>query len=96
MSGPGERPRPPSPSVPPTQIREARLRPEFAALYPWIQADVWYLAASVERPTEGEDIKQSRGRHRLSDTHFEFRGGESRPRAPARWRSPVRDATRGQ
>jgi hypothetical protein len=90
-SGDAPGPPPPSPSVGPGPMREARLRPEFAELYRWVRPDVWYLAASLEQPAEGDDVAQPRQRRRLSDIHFEFRGGESRPhpgRAPGSERRP--------
>lgn len=76
-----EGPLAPSTSLGRGSMREARLRPEFAALYRWVQPDVWYLAASLERPSEGGDPTQPRRRQRLPDAHFEFRGGESRPQS---------------
>jgi hypothetical protein len=38
----------------PGSMREARLRSEFAALYRWMQPDVWYLAVSLQQPSDGE------------------------------------------
>jgi hypothetical protein len=61
-------------------VREARLRPQFAELYPEIAAGKWspaavladrILAAAVLRGSEAA----LRGRV-LNDRHFEFRGGE--------------------
>ena len=66
-------------------VREARLRPEWADLYPGVMADVWFAAASLvpvvlryrlqDRPTWefAERI--------LIDDHFEFRGGRPRDRS---------------
>ncbi len=61
-------------------VRQARLRPEFAAEYPGIDADVWYPAKMLadyhrawlaRRPHPAGD-----GRERVLDPeHFEFRGG---------------------
>ena len=63
-------------------VREARLRPEWADLYPGITPDLWFVAAELvplvlrqrlqERPTWefAERI--------LVDGHFEFRGGRPR------------------
>lgn len=60
-------------------VREARLRPEFAYLYPGIQAGVWVPARLL---VDREVIRQERrrreapagGRMRdLNDQHFEFR-----------------------
>ena len=60
-------------------LREARLRPEFAELYPGIEPDVWYTAATL-----AEHLLARFLRHDLSDRtvpprvldpeHFEFRG----------------------
>jgi hypothetical protein len=63
------------------QSREARLRPEFAHLYPGLQSGEWAGAATVgDRVLAGWLIRGGetviRGRV-LLDTHFEFRGGES-------------------
>jgi hypothetical protein len=61
--------------------REARLRPEFANLYPWVRAGEWASAAVLaDRVLAGSLIRGSgiaiRGRV-LLDSHFEFRAGES-------------------
>ena len=64
--------------------REARLRPEFAARYPYLEAGVWepaatlvdrVVAALLGRP-DGRFISRERA---LDPEHFEFRGGGSRP-----------------
>ena len=69
----------------PTGRREARLRPEYGALYPGVPAGEWraigelldYVAATRLRGgrRSGELL---RGRP-LDDRHFEFRGGGERP-----------------
>jgi hypothetical protein len=67
--------------------REARLRPEYAKLYPGPHVGVWESAAVVvDRIVAvrvlGREPLAMRGRV-LSDEHFEFRGGAgagSRPR----------------
>ncbi len=60
-------------------VREARLRPEFAYLYPGIQPGVWVPARLL---VDREVVRQERrrreapagGRMRdLNDRHFEFR-----------------------
>jgi hypothetical protein len=63
------------------QSREARLRPEFAYLYPGLRSGEWDSAAMVaDRVLAGCLIRNNetavRGRV-LLDAHFEFRGGES-------------------
>jgi hypothetical protein len=61
--------------------REARLRPEFAALYPGLRPDVWYSAAWLSArqfartPCDGVSSEIA---SILSDQHFEFRGGRPR------------------
>jgi hypothetical protein len=62
--------------------REARLRPEWADLYPGVEAGVWHVAAELV-PL----VLRHRLQHRpsweftrriLLDEHFEFRGGRPR------------------
>jgi hypothetical protein len=62
-------------------IREARLRPEFADLYPGVQPDVWMPATAL-----GQQLllwhliapATSPGERLLEEEHFEFRGGSKR------------------
>jgi hypothetical protein len=59
-------------------MREARLRPEYAAFYPALRPGEWAAAAIVaDRVVAGRLIRGSetvvRGRV-LLDSHFEFRG----------------------
>ena len=62
-------------------VREARLRPDHADLYPGIEPGVWFIAATLaehldlRRSRVGEDEPPS-GLRTLSSEHFEFRGGE--------------------
>ena len=61
--------------------REARLRPEFAELYPALPAGVWLPASDVGRQLLLWHLATDRppGEERLmSEEHFEFRGGERR------------------
>ena len=63
-------------------IREARLRPEFAHLYPPVAASTWIPAAEVGARMLFWHL-QLTGTVRLGDrlldeSHFEFRGGWSR------------------
>jgi hypothetical protein len=62
-------------------IREARLRPQYASLYPALEAGTWQPASAIGRqlllwhltasiPPEGERL--------MSEEHFEFRGGTPR------------------
>jgi hypothetical protein len=64
--------------------REARLRPEFAARYPYLTPCVWapaavladrVVAAVLGRP-DGRFISKERA---LDPEHFEFRGTGSKP-----------------
>jgi hypothetical protein len=60
-------------------IREVRLKPEFAEHYRWMRAGAWYLAATVASARLHEDPPPPRHLRLLADEHFEFRGGtESR------------------
>ena len=61
--------------------REARVRPEFASLYPGLRSGEWASAATVaDRVLAAWLMRGSetaiRGRV-LLDAHFEFRGGGS-------------------
>jgi hypothetical protein len=61
--------------------REARLRPEFAALYPGLRAGEWSPAATTADRVLAGCLLRGGGlvvrRRVLPDAHFEFRGGES-------------------
>ena len=79
------------------EVREARLRPEFAQLYPGVEPGTWQDAAALsEQMLSGHVLRPSPG-YMLSDRvlakeHFEFRGGnrDSRPRiARTRRTDPV-------
>jgi len=73
------------------QIRQARIRAEYAAWYPTIQVATWLPARSVARAVErqllGEPSPYSLGPRwvpgprLLDDRHFSFRGGK--PRSPS-------------
>jgi hypothetical protein len=63
------------------QVREARLRPEFAELYPGLRAGEWVSAAVVADRVLADALLRGtemaiRGRVLLA-AHFEFRGGGS-------------------
>ena len=62
-------------------IREARLKPEFAALYPEVEPDTW-LPASVAAARRAARIRlngEAKSLARvLNPEHFEFRGGRPR------------------
>ena len=71
--------------------REARLRPEFAARYPYLSPGVWEPAAvladrvvaSILGRPDGRFISRERA---LDPEHFEFRAGASRRPAGQRRR----------
>jgi hypothetical protein len=63
-------------------VREARLKPEWADLYPGIAQDIWYVAAQLV-PVVLRHRMQGRSSWEFSerilvDDHFEFRGGRPR------------------
>jgi hypothetical protein len=68
--------------------REARLRPEYAARYPGVQAGVWEPAAVLcDRVMAAGLLRGSlHGWHDrvLPPEHFEFRGGGSPLKRPRR------------
>ena len=61
--------------------REARLKPEFAHLYPGLKPRTWYNAAWLSArqfarvPCDGRATSIAK---MLNDSHFEFRGGSPR------------------
>ena len=62
-------------------IREARLKPEYADLYPGVPPDVWMPASVI-----GQQLllwhltapATPQGERLISEEHFEFRGGNKR------------------
>ena len=63
------------------RCREARLRPEYAALYPVLAPGVWMTAADIGRQLLLWHLATARspsGERLISEEHFEFRGGERR------------------
>jgi len=67
--------------------REARLRPEFAALYPGLEPGAWEDAAVLAEHILSEHLLRPSPGYMLSDRvlakeHFDFRGGDpsGRPR----------------
>ena len=64
-------------------IREARLRPEYADLYPGIKPGVWLPATAIGQQLllwHLASAKTPQGDRLMGDNHFEFRGGH--PRGP--------------
>jgi len=66
-------------------LREARVRPEFAHLYPMLQPGAWAPAAQVAEKVAATRLLQLSDSYVfhdrvLTDAHFEFRGGTPRQR----------------
>ena len=64
-------------------LREARVRPEYAHLYPMLQPGIWASAALVAEKVAATRLLQLADTYVLHDrvlidAHFEFRGGSSR------------------
>ena len=63
-------------------VREARLRPEWAHLYPGLESNAWFVAAQlvplVLRHRLHDQLTWEFTRRILVDEHFEFRGGRNR------------------
>jgi hypothetical protein len=60
--------------------REARLKPEFADVYPGLEAGVWQPAGRIAeyflaRPDELPSATTELTSRVLDERHFEFRGG---------------------
>jgi hypothetical protein len=76
-------------------IREARLRPEYASLYPGVQPDVWMPASAV-----GQQLllwhltapAMPQAERLMAEGHFEFRGGQKRVGAWINMRTRVVDS----
>jgi hypothetical protein len=75
-------------------IREARLRPQYASLYPALEPGTWQPASAIGRQLllwhltapslpEGERL--------MSEEHFEFRGGTRRDHGEANARTRQAD-----
>jgi hypothetical protein len=68
-----------------SEKREARLRPEFAALYPGVAPDRWVGAQEMNDMVVAARLRAGRrsgellalGNRLLDPRHFEFRGGEA-------------------
>jgi hypothetical protein len=62
-------------------IREARLRPEYAELYPGLEPGVWLAATTVGQQLLLWHLATAatpQGERLMADEHFEFRGGRAR------------------
>ena len=64
--------------------REARLKPDFAPLYPGVPAGEWRSVQDIldmvaaSRVLRGRRSGELLGARLLDDRHFEFRGGHQR------------------
>lgn len=61
-------------------IREARLRPEFASFYPSLEPGVWLPATTVGQKLLLWHLTAAvtpQGERVMAEEHFEFRGGRS-------------------
>jgi hypothetical protein len=59
-------------------VREARLRPEFADLYPAVEPGVWLPATTVGQKLLLWHLAKAiapQGERLMGEEHFEFRGG---------------------
>jgi hypothetical protein len=78
------------------EVREARLKPEWADLYPGVRTDVWHVAAELVPPVLRHRLQRQRNweftRRILLDDHFEFRGGRPRDETWTGVLSRVEDA----
>ena len=67
-------------------VREVRLKAEFAGEYPGITPGVWLPVRELARLlVERVHARRREGRpgRTFDQTHFEFRGGDTAPRQPA-------------
>jgi hypothetical protein len=77
-------------------VREARLRPEWAHLYPGLEPGVWQVAANlvplILRHRLQDQPTWEFTRRIAADEHFEFRGGRPRDNAWSGVLTRVEDA----
>ena len=78
-------------------IREARLRPQYASLYPALEPGTWQAASAIGRQLLLWHLTAPSlpdGERLMSEEHFEFRGGSRRDRAEANIRTRRADRSR--
>jgi len=70
--------------------RRARLRPEYASLYPRVAPGIWLgarrVAGRARRYSREARLREQLGLRILPDAHFEFQGGQPRQSVEARTR----------
>jgi hypothetical protein len=81
-------------------MREARLRPEFAHIYPELVPGQWEPAARIARVILARYLVQQMADaaspdRALDETHFEFRGGAEPSRVNLRERNEDRESPAG-
>lgn len=75
-------------------IREARLKPEYAGTYPGIEAGVWLPATVIGQQLLLWQLTAPAtpmGERLMSEDHFEFRGGRKRVGAWVSARTRIND-----
>ena len=78
-------------------IREARLRPQYASLYPALEPGTWQPATAIGRQLLLWHLTAPAlpdGERLMSEEHFEFRGGGRRETAEVGVRSRAGDRPR--
>jgi hypothetical protein len=72
-------------------MREARLRPEYAELYPELDPGQWEPAARIAEVVLAryllQQLTDGQPDRALNETHFEFRGGAGVPATEPRRRA---------
>ena len=72
-------------------MREARLRPEYAELYPELSPGQWEPAARIAEVVLAryllQQLTDGQPDRALNETHFEFRGGAEVPATETRRRA---------
>jgi hypothetical protein len=80
----------------PMAVRQARLRPQWASLYPGLEAGRWIVASRLVPLVLRHRLQDERSweftRRILVDEHFEFRGGGRRDNTWSGILSRVEDA----
>ena len=78
-------------------IREARLRPQYASLYPALEPGTWQAATAIGRQLLLWHLTAPGlpdGERLMSEEHFEFRGGSRRNESDAGVRTRSADRSR--